>query len=374
MMKYKDVLTKVHIYSRRDGCPYEVLCFHEYSVDADMETDTDQFHLVIDNPRGIYSGIFNKLDSISLYIMDEEIMHGRIDEVTYNGDESGNMIQIVGRDDLSIIVDNDAMPCTLNNVNPFEYLKSKCTEYALSMDGSNQPRVKLFGDPIPSVEKVVIGTGESEISVINNMVADGHKRIWQDGAWIFIGDWYTYRTPEFTFVRGDTNVDGMPILTIKLRDSCIGVKSEVYIYGSMDDGNQKVLGTARNPNGAFYDGLPRRMVMSSYTNDKNTKYSGSAERKARDAFKQGIELIITVSPQRMDKLVWINKTAHVVDSITGINATFFIKAVNYTKSISDGSVCTVTMVPDDSTADILWQNIGPSHRDTGYIVVKKKKK
>jgi len=374
-MKYNDILSKMHIWSRRDGGPYRVNLFHEYSIDADLETDSDQFHIYVNNPRGVYSCIFNKYDTVSLYVMNEEIMHGRVDEISYIGDDSGNMMEIVGRDDLSLLIDNDAIPCTINNVDPYEYLKKKCVEYKLTLDPKDQsPRVKLFGDKIPSVEKVVIGTNESEMTVLNNMLADGNKRIWQDGAWIFLGDWYTYRTPEFTFVRGDANIDGIPINTIKVRDSGIGVKSEVLIYGTMDDGKQKVLGTAKNPDGgSFYDGIPRRMVMSSYSNDKNTKYSGSAERKARDAFKDGLQITITCNPQRMTKPVWINKTARVVDTIIGLDATFFIRAVNYTKSIITGSTCTVTMVPDDATAEILWQNIGPTRKDKGYAVSKKKK-
>lgn len=372
-MARKDVLTNINIWSRRDECAYSVVGFSEYSVDADLETDSDQFHLVLENPDGIYSGIFNKYDTVSLYVMGKEIMHGRIDEVTYNGDVNANVIEIIGRDDMSILIDNDAMPCTLSNVDPVAYLKKKCLEYHLSINPNGYtPRVKSYGS-IPVVTNVVIGTSQSEMSVLSNLVVDSKNRIWQDAEWLCIGDWQTNIPTEFYFTRGvSADIQGIPIKNIKMKDSGIGIKSEVLVYGTVGDDSDKeqVLGKAKNPSGTFADGIPRRQVMSSYSNDKNTKSSASAEKKIREAFRDSIELEITVNPQTMDVPVWINKTAHVVDTIIGIDATFFIKAVNYTKSATNGSSCTIKMIPDDATFEILWTSLGKKNAPKQYIVKK----
>lgn len=367
IVAYKDILSKLNIYSMRDDKPYSIVGFREYSIDSDMETDSDQFNIIIENPGGRYTGIFNKYDGVALYVMDMGVMHGRVDDVTYMADESQSIIQIVGRDDMSLLIDNDAIPTTLSNVDPVDHLRKKCMEFGMSTPDGVTPRVRTYGD-IPRVEKVVIGTGESEMTVLNNLVVDSNNRIWQDGEWLCIGKWNTDAIPEYYFTRGVTpDKQGIPIKSIRIRDSAIGLKSECLIYGTMDDGKDKVLGTARNPGGGFYDGKSRRMVMSSHNNDKSTKYSGSAERKVRDAFRQGIQIEIKINPMRMIKPIWINKTARIVDVDLKLDATFFIKAVNYTKSITSGSSCTITMVPSDSTCDILWQNIGPSRSSSGYL-------
>jgi len=364
------VISKMNIYSRRCQQLYTIKTFIEHSIDIDLDTDSNQFRIIVGNPDGVYDGIFNKYDGVALYFIGMEMMHGRIDEVTYIGDDEQDVIEITGRDDLSILIDTDAIPTTLNNANPVTYTIQKCKEYDLSND-ANGARIRQTVS-IDNIEKVVISSGQSEMSVITGMLDQSNNKIWEEDAYICIGAWITRGDPTFTFTRGrNLNIRGIPIQTLKLRDSALGIKSEVQIYGSSDSGKDKVLGTYRCASGSFYDGIARRSITSSSSDSKNAHYDKDAEYKGREAFRSGIELTITCNPQTMKTPVWVDKIARVIDSKTNLDGTFFIKAVNYTKTITSGSACTVTMVPDDSLLDRLWSNIGPAHDNRGYLIQRK---
>lgn len=66
-MVQNDTRTWVVIYSRRAKMSYMVEMWREYYIDMDLETDADQFHMVLNNPSGKYSGMFNKFDPILIY-------------------------------------------------------------------------------------------------------------------------------------------------------------------------------------------------------------------------------------------------------------------------------------------------------------------
>jgi prophage tail gpP-like protein len=338
---------------------YVINKFSEYQVDIDLETDSNGFNMVFENTDSMLTGYFNKYDDMDIYVGKDLIMTGSIDTVEHDWDESENVIQVVGRDILSILIDNDAIPTTKNNVSPTRYIKDKLNEYGISNYS--------IRSGMPVVPKLIIGTGESELSIMNNLLADNNNidRIWAIGDKAYVGEWDTGAKPKYYFTRGvPANKAGVPIKKLNFRDSSDNSRSEVRIYGSVDDGSEKVVGTAKNQS-LINRGIRKRRVLRSYNNDSSSKYASNALRNVRDWFRDDTTLTITIKTG--DVVVLPNTTAHVIDSVTKINSIFFIKGVKYRKSLGGGSETTITMIPGDSTFEVIWNSTSKTSPSTSHI-------
>lgn len=329
--------------SSRLGNWYEVHRFTEYSIDLELETDADAFSFTILNPNGVYTGLFSKFDDITLEIDKKPVMRGRIDCVEYAWDNNGCKIRIDGRDLMGALVDNDAVPGTHKNVKPSTYIANKCSEYGIksSVDSS-----------IDTVEQLIIGCGESEISVINNIVMDSRKRVWFDFDTLHAGDWNDNAQPTYLFTRGIKDRPGIQIKSFRLREDGTDTKSEVRIYGSTNDGAEKVVGTATNDY-MINRGIQKRMTKRSSNNDSVSKYSANALRDVRDSFRDNIEVEIEVKTGH-GGLILPNRTCQVIDTITKVNAVFFIVGVTYKKDLNNGSITRITMIPGETAFDVIW--------------------
>lgn len=324
---------------------YEVHRFTDYNIDLDLETDSDAFKFTLLNPNGIYTGLFSKFDEITIEIDKKPIMKGRVDCVEYSWDNDGCKISVDGRDLAAVLVDNDAIPGTYKNVKPTTYISNKCSEYGIksSIDQS-----------IDTIEQLVIGVGESEISIINNIVTDSRKRVWFDYDTLYAGDWNDKAQPTYLFTRGIKDRPGIPIKSFTLREDGTDTKSEIRIYGSNSDGAEKVVGTATNDY-MISRGIKKRMTKSAYNDDSVSKYSANALRDIRDSFRDNIEIELEVKTG-VGGLILPNKTAQIIDTVTKVNAVFFIVGVTYSKDASNGSITKVTMIPGETAFDIVWNN------------------
>ena len=331
--------------SSRLGNWYEVHRFTDYSIDLELETDADAFSFTILNPNGVYTGLFSKFDDITLEIDKKPVMRGRIDCVEYSWDNNGCKIRIDGRDLMGALVDNDAIPGTHKNVKPSTYIANKCTEYGIksSVDSS-----------IDTIEQLIIGCGESEISVINNIVMDSRKRVWFDFDTLHAGDWNDNAQPTYLFTRGIKDRPGIQIKSFKLREDGTDTKSEVRIYGSTNSGAEKVVGTATNDY-MINRGIQKRMTKRSSNNDSVSKYSANALRDVRDSFRDNIEIEIEVKTGH-GGLILPNRTCQVIDTVTKVNAIFFIVGVRYSKDLNNGSITRITMIPGETAFDVVWNS------------------
>lgn len=332
--------------SSRLGGWYEVHRFTDYSIDLELETDADAFRFTILNPNGVYTGLFSKFDDITLEIDKKPVMKGKIDCVEYSWDDSGCRISVNGRDLMSALVDNDALPGTHKNIKPTTYIANKCAEYG----------IKSAIDPsIDTVEQLIIGCGESEISVINNIVMEGsRKRVWFDFDTLHAGDWNDKAQPTYLFTRGIKDRPGIPIKKFRIREDGTDTKSEVRIYGSTNGGAEKVVGTATNEY-MISRGIKKRMTKRSSNNDSASKYLSNALRDVRDSFRDGVEIELEVKTGH-GGLILPNRTAQVIDTITKVNAVFFITGVTYSKDLNNGSITKVTMIPGETAFDVVWKS------------------
>lgn len=343
-LKY-DTNMLFRVNSSRLGGWYEIHRFTDYSIDLELETDADAFSFTILNPNGIYTGLFSKFDDITLEIDKKPIMRGRIDCVEYSWDNNGCKIRIDGRDLMGALVDNDAIPGTYKNVKPSTYIANKCTEYGIK---------SKIDSSIDTIEQLIIGCGESEISVINNIVMDSRKRVWFDFDTLHAGDWNDNAQPTYLFTRGIKDRPGIQIKSFRLREDGTDTKSEVRIYGSTNDGAEKVVGTATN-NYMISRGIKKRMTKRSSNNDSVTKYSSNALRDVRDSFRDNVEIEIEVKTGH-GGLILPNRTCQIIDTVTKINAVFFIVGVSYKKDLNNGSITKVTMIPGETAFNVIWNS------------------
>lgn len=337
------------INSSRMNAWYDVRRFTEYSIDMELETDADAFSFTLLNPNGIYTGLFSKFDDITIEIDGKPIMKGKVDCVEYSWDSSSSKIRLDGRDLMNVMIDNDAIPGTHKNVVPKTYITNKCKEYGIK---------SVVASGMDKVEQLIIGCGESEISIINNIAIDSRKRVWFDYDTLHVGDWNDKAGPTYLFTRGVQDRQGIPIKNFRLKEDGTDMKSEIRIYGSANNGAEKVVGKAENEY-MIKRGIKKRMTKRSSNNDSVSKYSANALRDIRDNFRDSTEIEIEVRTG-LGGLILPNRTAQVIDTVTKVNAIFFIIGVSYKKTLNGGSITKVTMIPGDTTFEVIWKGSGGS--------------
>jgi prophage tail gpP-like protein len=338
---------QINIESSRTGKTYKVLRFTEFNIDLDLETDADMFDLVLRNPDGVYTGLFSKFDACSLTVNNKDILKGNLDKVEYICTEDNDYIKLTGRNICWKLIDNDALPDTIENVQPKTYITNKCKEY----------NIKCVAQTADKYDKLVIGCGESEISIINNILLESRQRVWYIIDTLYTGNWDMSQQPKHTFVM-HTDKTGIPIKSFRLTEDGTEMKSEMKIYGSDSNGGYNLIGSSSNEYMQKI-GINKRQVRRAYSENASSRYKEIANRDIRDTFRDNNELIIDVRLDN-DNYYLPNTTARVINGNCGVDNIFFIRKVQYTKSISQGSIATLTMILADSTFEKIWQSEGTS--------------
>ena len=344
----------IRVYSVRLGGMYQCHRFKSYDIDLDMETDADQFTLVFENPNSVYTGLFSKFDKIEIYLNDlsHPLMCGRVDKVTYEWDSNGNTITVVGRDNAAVLIDNDAKPTTRKQVKPASYISERCAAFGLKSSIKCSPE---------TIDELIVNTGESEWAVMESLLSDENYKMWFDFDTICVGEWNTNASPSYNFTRGVGDT-GIPIESLSVVEDGTNVKSQINIYGSIKNGKQAIIGTAKN------DKLIAQGITKLKTKTLNN--TGTASRRTKNALndvqnslRDSDEVIITIKTR--DNLVKPNRCAVVVDSVSKINASMYIYKVTYKKSLGSGSITEIHMIPDDATKKIIWNGQGSKSNSTG---------
>lgn len=340
-------IVQIEIDSTRVGKTYRVFRFSEFNIDLDLETNADAFDFVLKNPNGIYTGLFSKFDNCRLKINNHDILEGNLDRVEYICREDDDFIRLSGRDLCWKLIDNDALPDTIENVQPKNYITNKCKEYG----------IKCVVQTADKYDKLVIGCGESEISIFENILLDSRQRIWYTIDTLYTGNWNMNQSPKHVFVMY-TNESGIPISSFRLVEDGTEMKSEMKVYGSDSNGGYNLVGSSNN-NYMEKIGIKKRQIRRAYSENASSKYREIADRDIRDTFRDNNELVIDVRLDE-DNFYLPNTTAQVINGRCGVNNLFFIRKVQYTKSISGGSIATLTMILADQTFEEIWQSKGTS--------------
>lgn len=338
---------QIEIDSNRVGKTYRIFKFTEFNVDLDLETDADAFDFILKNPNGIYTGLFSKFDACRLKVNNHKVLEGNLDRVEYICTEDNNYIRLCGRDLCWKLIDNDALPDTIENVQPKTYITNKCSEYG----------IKCVASSADKYDKLVIGCGESEISIFNNILLESRQRIWYSVDTLYTGNWNMDQSPKHVFVM-HTDKSGIPIKSFRLVEDGTEMKSEMKVYGSDSNGGYNLVGTSTNDYMKKL-GINKRQVRRAYSENASSKYKEIATRDIRDTFRDNNELIIDVRLDN-DNFYMPNTTAQVINGMCGVNNLFFIRRVEYSKSLSGGSVATLTLILADQTFEKVWQSKGSS--------------
>lgn len=345
-MAVSSVMT-IEIDSNRTGRTYKVFRLSEFNVELDLDTDADIFDFVLKNPKGIYTGLFSKFDNCRIKVNGSTIMKGNLDKVKYICNDNDDYIQLSGRDLCWKLIDNDALPDTIEDVQPESYIKKKCNNYDIKHKIVNADKY----------DKLVIGCGESEISIFNNLLLESKQRVWFLIDTLYTGSWGTNKSPKHVFVMY-TSETGIPIKSFELSEDGTDMKSEIRVYGSDSHGGYDLVGSAKNK---YMNniGINKRQTVRAYSENASSKYKSIADKDIRDSFRDNNELTIEVRLDS-DNIYMPNTTAQVINGRCGVNSLFFIKKVTYTKSPTDGSTATLVMIPADTTFEKTWQSKGTS--------------
>ena len=337
---------RIEVDSRRTMFTYGVARFTEFHVDLDLETDADTFDFILKNPKGTYSGLFSKFDEVRLFVNNTCIMKGNLDKVEYIMRDYEHYIQLSGRDFMWRLIDNDALPNSLEQVDPKSYIEKKCSEYGLKYNIS----------PADIYEKLNIGCGESEISIMNNILIESKQRLWYLVDTVYTGNWDTNQLPSHAFSMKSKN-GGIPIETFRFSEDGTDMRSEIKVYGSNGNGGYDLQGTSSNEYMNSL-GIIKRRTRRAYSEKASSKYTSIADKDIRDTFRDNQELTINV---RLDNNVFMpNTTANVYNDVLGVNCIMFIRRVQYYKTLDNGTICTLTMIPADYTFEKIWQSSGGS--------------
>lgn len=340
-------IMQIEIDSNRTKKTYRVSRFAEFHVELDLETDADIFDFVVKNPEGIYSGLFSKFDNCRIKVNNKVVLVGNIDKVNYIDNDNDDYIQLTGRDLCWKLVDNDALPDTIEDLVPKTYIQNRCKEY----------NIKCSVSDADIYDRLVVGCGESEISIMNNILLESRQRIWYLIDTLYTGNWDMNQQPKHVFVMHTTK-SGIPIKKFTLSEDGADMKSEIRVYGSDGDGGYDLIGLSKNE---YMNkiGIMKRQTTRAYSENASSKYKSIADKDIRDTFRDNTELTIEVRLDK-DNIYMPNTTAYVINNRCGVNSLFFIRSVSYTKSPEDGSCVTLVLIPADNTFERIWQSEGTS--------------
>lgn len=322
--------------------------FLDYDVTIDMDTDVDQFSFTFDNPESIFSGLVSGYDRVKILIGDTGILSGIVDSVSYSWSDSDSSITISGRDRCSLLTDNDVIPFSKKNVKPKSYISDKCKKVSIEYVSKKN---------IGVVKKLESSAGESELSVIDRLLEKSHQKYWYIYDTLYTGNWNTGGKSSYRFTRGVSSNIGIPIKTLELTEDYSDVKSSVKIYSSSDDDKSKFVGSA-NLDIVKKRGFSKTMTRTKDTDTSKKQAINTADNDLEEAFRDAFGM--TISVYNNGKVFMPNKICTVVDRYTGINNTFYIRAVRHYMDVESGSMSSLTLIPSKSTLKKL--------KSTGTIV------
>ena len=153
------------------------------------------------------------------------------------------------------------------------------------------------------------------------------------------------------------NKVGIPIESFRFAEDGTDMRSEIKVYGSNGDGGYDLQGTANNKYMQKI-GVTKRRTRRAYSEKASSKYTSIADKDIRSSFRDNQELTIDV---RLNQKVFMpNTTAKVINDTIGMNCTMFIRRVQYSKTLYNGTICTLSMIPANSTFEKIWQSKGGS--------------
>jgi prophage tail gpP-like protein len=307
------VVTKTHT--------WEINRCLEYDIDLAMDIPADHFNLSIANPKGGYAMLFDEGDRVFVSVDGEEVLSGIIDDIDDEFSREGTLLILDGRDTSLVMVDNDAFPVRLYNINLLDLAKHFGKPYGY---------FSYAGDPGKKISELAIKPGEREWDVLEREAQKQGKRLWMEAS-----DTITTGIPNYeadsSYVFSNQEVEGaISYEKLKRKRSGSGRLSEVYVHHF--DSRKK---TIRKDDTLLERGFVRRRVTEEDAKDANKVADDLLNQSKVGSF----ELELRINGTR---LIQHNRIATVIDDRLKINDRFFIVGVNYRKG-KTGTYTTVRL-------------------------------
>lgn len=306
---------------------YEIVRFKSYDIDLSIDIPADRFTVEIGNPTFEYSNLFDYGDRVKVIKGGQQILSGIIDDVD-DDDDDGGVLLIDGRDTSLLLLDNDAVPTTLYNVDLNGLARHFATPYG------------LFGfdvEPGDKIGKLPITGGQIEWDVLNGEAFKQGKRVWTRPDDTIVVKKINYQqAPSYIFERGATVPGSVPIQSGKRRRSGANRRSEVWVRSYNGDSiTHKAVDSTMKTRG-----LTRRRVLDV----SDAKDQAETIKRANEALEQSkVGSWEYIAQLHGKHLIEIDKTARVRDDRYGIDEVLYIVGVNYKKDAQGGSRTTVRL-------------------------------
>lgn len=318
-------IERIEITSLKTKKTYIVENIKAYRVETSIDVPADSFDFVIGNHDYQASEIFSAGDSLKFYINNKLVLEGIIDDIDLEYDIKSNDITIVGRDKMSVLLDNDANPATFYKLGLSDYLGKIAPKYKVAYNSSNNTKF----------DKIVVSPGENEYSVIERLARERNLVPMFDSLQNKLLLTKLISSTANTYLFSNTDSNGIRIKNCKITISN-DIRNEVIVYGDNYEKNKNIKGVYRD---SSLKTTKRRII-----NESDIENSSDANKRAKEEFynlnKDALNVNIIT---RTKEPIYINKCAKVNIVKMGFSAYLLVDKVSYTKSIDSSATTSISL-------------------------------
>lgn len=344
MPKYQDNhlnnLIYADITNARTGNIYRIKQMKSFSVEQSTTIPADGFDFTVGNKYGEVSDVISAGDELTFYIAQKPVLKGIIDDLDISYSMNGSEIMIAGRDRISIILDNDALPKTYYNLTLSQYMKKAYAQYGLT---------EFYVENNEKQDKIVVSPGDTEWGIIEELCREKGMFTRFDLDKIRCYYLRTDTDYDYWFSNDYNSTIKFQEINIKVSSS---VKSEVVVYSdTYDDGESKtknIKGVAKDNNIKY----KRRMVTTEAELNKTSKANKKAKELLNEVNREAFVIDMALDTRQMFK---VGSVAKIQIKKLDLDCFMLIDSVKYSKDISSGAMTYITFKMIEGVP-IKWKN------------------
>lgn len=308
--------------SAKAGKDYKINYLKSYRVEQSIDIPADSFEFVIGNTNYQISSTVSSGDKLKFYINNTLALEGYIDDIEFEYANVSNDIRITGRDEISILLDNDANPATYYKLGIRDYMAKILPKYGINYSSSNNDKFA----------KITVSPGENEYSIIERLSKEKGKFLIFQNNKLESTELISSINESYIFSNTDKNA-------IRIKDANIlissDIRNEVKVYGETEK-KKTVSGSYIDPN----LNIKKRRILNEPDIETTT---GAINRAKEEFYNINKNALIVTIDTFTKKPIFINKCAKVNIAKAGFSAHLLVDKVIYSKSNESGSITNVTL-------------------------------
>lgn len=314
----------IEVGSKATGNIHRIYSIKNYRIERSLDIPADSFDFVIGNYDAEVTSRISAGDEVAFYIDGKVALRGYIDDITAEYSISGNDARIVGRDQMSILLDNDAQPSTYYDLGLKDYMDKILPQYGITnYTCSDNTKFK----------KIAVSPGETEYGVIERLAE-------QRGLYPFYDGGGTFRVEKLRsdWVRDYYFTNDAPAGNIKIKEATItasaDVRNHIIVHGEKKEKTQI--------QGDYKDlGMP--VKKRKFASDGEIETTENAKIKAKNVFYETNKNALNVNIKTKTIMpIEINKVALVQINRLKFYNYLLVDNVVYSKDLSSGSETEIT--------------------------------